>query len=357
MQSYSPARSKGRVIYLDFLRAAASFGIVLLHLSPLGAEADVASLPWQILTVLKTTARWCVPVFLMISGALFLSPERPFSIKRLYSKSVSRILASYFAWSAFYALVHCVLMGKGKWTFVNQLLRGHYHLWFLLTILGLYMLTPLLRRVTESREATRYFLALGFIFSFLIPQLTACIQLFPLPHGDVFQSARTFLAQVNPISGAYTLLYFVLGHFLHTVPLKRSALVPSALLSASSLLLAAWLTLRLSLHHGTPDYRFCEPNSLFALGMSAGVFLLARLAIEACPPHEKTAKAVHRLSVCALGVYLVHPFFMERLQVALPASAPVLVVGLLLEAVVFYSLSLAVSALISRIPVLGKWIV
>lgn len=358
MPSSPPVRSQSRIFYLDLLRAVASFGILFLHLAPLTGHADaVSALPWQIVTVVKAFARWCVPVFLMISGALFLSPDRPFSVKRLYRKSIARILVSFFVWSAFYALVHCVLMGKGKWTFLNQLLRGHYHMWFLLAILGLYMLTPLLRRMTASNEATRYFLVLGLLFAFLIPQATGALSLFPLPHGDILQSARSFLSQANPLSGAYMLVYFVLGYFLHAAPAKKGVKFPAALLASLSLLLTILLTLRLSLHLGAPDFRFCEPNSVFVLGMSVGVFLLAKHAVPASQPSEKAARIVHHLSDCALGVYLMHPFFVERLQVALPASAVGLIAGLLLEAAVFYLLSVAVSTILRRVPVLGKWIV
>ena len=104
-----------RIWSLDLLRILATFGIVVLHVSGLPAEyADVNELPWKIDISIRILFRWCVPVFFMISGALFLSGEREVSVARLYKKTILRIATCFLFWSAFYAAAHCVIMGKGK---------------------------------------------------------------------------------------------------------------------------------------------------------------------------------------------------------------------------------------------------
>ena len=86
---------------------------------------------------MDSAVRWAVPVFVMISGALFLPSERKVPLGRLYGKTILRVGTCFVFWSAFYAVVHCVIMGKGKWTFINQLLRGHYHMWYIFAIIAL----------------------------------------------------------------------------------------------------------------------------------------------------------------------------------------------------------------------------
>ena len=180
--AHKQEEKSGRLFYLDLLRIFATLLIVVLHLVPLvHPQMEIASMKWRAANVISSLCRWCVPVFFMISGALFLSCEKEISTKRLYGKTLLRMLISFFVWSAMYALVHCLLNGKGKWTFLNQLLRGHYHMWYILAIISLYWITPLLRMITASKKVTEYFLLTGFLFSFVFSRVLGFVQLFELP--------------------------------------------------------------------------------------------------------------------------------------------------------------------------------
>lgn len=350
--------SRDRLWPLDLLRILATYGIVLLHTSPLpAAYAEALGLPWRITIAISILFRWSVPAFFMISGALFLSPERDVSIGKLYRKTIPRIAASFLFWSAFYAVAHCVVMGKGKWTFLNQLLRGHYHMWFLFAILGLYMLTPLLRGMTGSKRLTEYFLALGFVFVFLLPRTLAFIQLLAPPHADVIASAQSAVAQLNPLPGACALYYFVLGHYLCAYPIGRT---PRRLLMAAGAL-GAFMTIALTFWHsallGKSSSQFYDMSSMTVLFMTVGVFLLFRYAFARLCPGQRLGRALLTLSACSFGVYLVHPFIIERLQPTLPPAPLALLIGIPVLVLGIYLLSLAVSFLLRRIPVLGRYIV
>lgn len=347
-----------RVWYLDLLRILASYGIVVLHVSPLGdmfSRGDALS--WQTVAAISVLFRWCVPVFLMISGALFLSGERPLSTSQLYRKTISRIAVCYAAWSAFYALVHCALAGKGKWTFLNQLLRGHYHMWYIFAILALYMLTPFLRKITESRKLTEYFLALGFLFAFLLPRLVSFVLLFDIPNRDVVLSLQSALTQANPLAGAHTLYYYVLGHYLHAYSTDRRILflaVPAAVLGY---LATAALTIWHSGVANAVSGRFYDMSSLTVLAFAVGMFLLFKHAFAHYTPGKRAQRALLQLSACAFGVYLVHPFFIERLSLTLPAAPLLLILGIPLLSGLIFLLSFVSIQIIQRVPVVGKFIV
>ena len=93
-----------------------------------------------------------LPELLECSGLLhdqrgfFLGKKRDQSIRELYGKSILRIITCFVFWSAFYGAFYCFMTGNGKWTFLNQFLRGHYHMWFMFVIIGLYWVTPLIRQ-------------------------------------------------------------------------------------------------------------------------------------------------------------------------------------------------------------------
>ena len=44
---------------------------------------------------------------------------------------------------------------------------GSYHMWFLYMIASMYLLTPILQKVTESDQLTRYFMVLSILFGSL----------------------------------------------------------------------------------------------------------------------------------------------------------------------------------------------
>lgn len=356
--THTPARRHDRLWSLDLLRILATYGIVVLHTSPLPAEySGVDGLPWRIVISISILFRWCVPAFLMISGALFLSPDRPFSTAKLYRKTILRVVTCFIFWSAFYAVAHCVIMGKGKWTFLNQLLRGHYHMWYIFTILGLYMLTPLLRRLTENKKLTEYFLSLGIIFIFLLPRSLSFVQLFSPPHADVIASLQSAVAQVNPLPGACALYYFVLGHYLSAYPLSKRPRHVLMLTGALGCLTTIALTLWHSSLQGSASGQFYDMSSTTVLAMTIGVFLLFQSAFAQYKPCARMQRILLTLSECSFGVYLAHPFFIERLEPSLTPIPALLLVGMPLLALGIYAMALFVSFLLHRIPLVSKYIV
>lgn len=65
--------TRRRVIYFDILRIVAIFFVVFVHLAAQHwSDVDVSSRAWFAFNLYCTTGKWSVPIFVMISGALFL---------------------------------------------------------------------------------------------------------------------------------------------------------------------------------------------------------------------------------------------------------------------------------------------
>ncbi|MDQ6971139.1 MAG: acyltransferase family protein, partial [Mariprofundaceae bacterium] len=80
------------MIWLDNSRVLAVFAVILVHVSdgfvshyPMGSEY------WWIGNIYDSAVRWCVPVFVMISGALLLDPAKHENLNTFYRKRFSRI--------------------------------------------------------------------------------------------------------------------------------------------------------------------------------------------------------------------------------------------------------------------------
>ena len=125
---------KQRIIYLDYLRAIATVSVIILHVAATGwLSYDITSIEWNAINIYDSIVRWTVPVFLMISGALFL--KKDVSIKDLYIKYIPKMATVYMFWSAFYVFVEFFLFDPGypisTPLIINRFIEGHFHLWYI----------------------------------------------------------------------------------------------------------------------------------------------------------------------------------------------------------------------------------
>lgn len=86
--------------YCDYLRVFATFAVVVLHVSATNWYiTDVNVMEWQAFNFYDSIVRWGVPIFVMISGSLFLG--RDVSLKKIYSKYILRMVVAFVFWSLF----------------------------------------------------------------------------------------------------------------------------------------------------------------------------------------------------------------------------------------------------------------
>lgn len=97
-----------------------------------------------------------VPLFVMLSGALLLCKEEPISV--FYKKRMKRILIPFLLWSLVVHGLHYIIDGGSMTEFVYSyfqltLTKGvHTIHWYIYLILGLYLITPILRHLFADRN-------------------------------------------------------------------------------------------------------------------------------------------------------------------------------------------------------------
>lgn len=166
-----------RLVWLDNSRIISIFAVILLHVSAtfvIGKEVGTES--WWFGNVYDSLVRWCVPVFVMISGALLLDPNKHDDLRSFYTKRLLRIVIPILFWSFIFSiLVYWRSVANGNeitiWDLINRLLSGipYYHMWFLYMILGLYLFAPFFCRIVVnlSKQEFIFFIAILFILSAL----------------------------------------------------------------------------------------------------------------------------------------------------------------------------------------------
>lgn len=351
-----------RQYHLDYLRVFASIAIILLHVCCQNMKyVELAGTEWNIYNIGNSLSRWGVPVFVMMSGALFLPREIP--TKTLYKKYISHMAIAYVVWSAFYAIVDPI--GNLIFTEVYQIslleivgniISGAVHLWFLPMIIGLYMCIPLIKPLTKNDNLIKYFLVLSFVFCFIKTQseLVATYLL----NGSI----ATLFQNINTIFYNFHLdfvfgfsSYFILGFYLNKTDMTKKHRMIIYILGVIGFMLTILLNLAAAKNAGKSLESFFSATSINVLLMSIAVFVWFKYNAKG---NDKLNKIIIKLSKYSFGAFLVHIFILKVLHsfgIQSTSFHPVLSVPAitLLTTIVSY----LISSVLNKIPIIKKYMV
>jgi len=334
---------KEQIYYFDRLRIIAAFAVVVLHIS--AGELfnySIGALQWDLFNILDSATRFAVPVFVMISGALFLNPERRIEIKDIFSKYLLRIAVAFVLFSSFYSIAY--FMGDLKIA-IKNFVFGHYHMWYLYMISGLYLSVPVLRRITESSILTKYFLFLSVFFTFLIPFISK----FSGMHWLSEVCDRTNFSLVFGYQA-----YFVGGYYLGKSEFKKTQRLAIYILGIVSFVLTVVLTGRFSSVSGKLYDGFYSYFSLTVLLMSVAIFVFAKYNLAKLPSTSVKQKLLTVLSKLSFGIYLVHPYIIERIDCFKVLEFMPWYIGWAGKAVIVFVISGVLTCFLRKIPFLNR---
>jgi surface polysaccharide O-acyltransferase-like enzyme len=351
-----PATGK---LYLpvDLIRTFAIVLVIMLHagtepvtianqMSPEGVTL------WWTTNIYDSLARPAVPLFVMLSGALLLQPAKlGESLSVFFKKRLNRIAlpflfwgVAYFAWRFF---VHGEALSADS--IVQGVLTGPYvHFWFLYMLVGLYLITPVLRVVVAyvDRKTFSFLLMLWFFGTSIAPVLGLL--------SEYHLNTNVFI-----VTGWVG--YFLIGAYLLKVRER------SAVLSALLVLGLTWTIIGTYLIVGTIGERvsqfFYDASSFSMIGASVALFLL----LAAVPSNmleerfPRGSRVLRLISQNTIPIYLFHMMVLEALQrgffgfqISLSTINPVLEVPLI--TVVTLLICLGVIYPLKRMPVVKKLI-
>lgn len=334
--------------WVDNARILGMLAVVVLHVAAnvVARVEDRTSAQWWAGHLFDSALRWCVPVFVMLSGALLLRDDREETLGAFFGKRVARVAAPLLFWSAFFL----------AWTFAKGFAKGapptfsalgrnllagkpYYHMWFLYMLVGLYAVTPLLRILVRHTPVR----TLGFFVAGLFA-LAAVNSLF----GNRYDKSGPLFINLFPLY----LPYFLLGHLLAVSPRVFPWRGPVAALALAAALTAAGYYLIAEAWGLKRGRYFYDYNSVTVIPMSiAAMLLLQRLK----KPLFFGAETTNGLAGLVLGIYLVHPVVFEGLRfVGADALASCAALSVPLLGLAVFALSAALAWAIRGIPCLGR---
>ena len=305
---------------------------------------------WWTVNIYDSLARPCVPLFVMASGFLLLSPEKtdePLSL--FFKKRLSRIALPFIFWGITY-FAWRFLVNDEAFAY-GSIIQGfntgpYYHFWFLYMLLGLYMITPIFRVLVahSQRKILKYFLAIWFLGTAVIPLLNLQTSF------SVDSNLFVFVGWIG---------YFLLGAFLKSVKIKT--------LFFCTLLSVGWILTMIATYFitasvgGLSSYFFYDYLSANVIMASVGLFMLLyripRRQLENISSRLKWL--IHKIGQNTLSIFMLHVIILESFQkgffgfkISVTTINPAIEIPLITGVTLFVCLGIICSA--KKIPFVEK---
>ena len=350
--------SKRLAIPDDLIRSLAMFLVILLHASNEALEASsVPAGDWWTAVVYKSLALSCVPLFVMLSGALLLQQAKLNEPIRVFlKKRLSRIGLAFAFWSAvylawgFYISGYPITLSNIGQGILHDLFTGaYYQFWFIYLIVGLYLITPILRVIiaSEERKIIRYLILLWFVGIAIVP-------LTQLATGYTLDSGVFLL-------GGF-IGYFVLGTYLLRIKLRSVLLYALLALSFVFTIFGMWLMNYPLSALGQGNFFFGYLTVNVVVGSTALFLILLKFRSD-WPGinHATTSRVVQAISRNTLPIFLFHVIILESFErgffgfkLSFTTLNPIIEIPLLATLTLFITLGLIL--LMRKMPILKKLI-
>lgn len=346
--------------FLDVLRVLATCAVVLMHVLTGATDVTDASIVPEYRSLLLSVmdlVTWCVPIFLLISGYLFLNPERTLTYPVMIKKYCRRIALAILLFGVPYAASELVVAER---TFrirmipeaLKMTLTGHTwsHMWYLYLILFLYLITPLLKKVLRVLPVwgVAAVMAVIFLGSSVAPFLNKVLDVNSIP--------------VLPDGGVY-FLYYLCGYFFAVrevcVDKGRNVwlTVAVAVLALGMILSRTLAGFSIQMAYNYP-FTVLLAVLLFAAGWNGSI--------------KKHRIPWQEAGALSFAVYLVHPVYVNLLYKfvkitpftvleqcgvqSVAAGQAVLILLLAAFCLVVLALATATAWVLRKIPVLRKYV-
>lgn len=290
---------------LDVLRILSSIAVVLIH---------VASQNWYTVNDLKTftvfnffdsISRFAVPVFFMISGALFLNSRKKINFKNFFKKHFLKMIFIYVIWCILYYLFDYFFLNsinqiniKG---IINSIINNKFVLWFLKVMIYIYLFLPFIKTFTDnsSERQIQYFLIIFFILGICFYQLSNL----PMP-----MSVKNMIINMRINDRLWYLGYFILGWYIYNRDISLTIRKIIYILGLISVITCFLFTNIYFAKTGVKNSCLYEYFSLTTFIYSLSIFVFIKYWIQKHNYEKLNLKAVSKKT---LGIYLIHVFVLE----------------------------------------------
>lgn len=171
--------NSSEIVWINNLRALATISVIVLHVTfpALYNYGTININDWQVGNFFDSLVRFCVPVFLMLTGALLLG--KPIEIAGFLKKRFVRVLLPFLFWSSIYIAYSIALkynkeedfsiLESIEFVYLQFKDGASYHLWYVYMLIGIYLFLPILNKwiLNSGEKEIRYFIVFWFFVMLL----------------------------------------------------------------------------------------------------------------------------------------------------------------------------------------------
>jgi len=351
-------KDEGFLLPVDLIRTVAIVFVILLHASAepnpnIDMMSPQAGQLWWTADIYGAIARTAVPLFVMLTGALLLQPSKTEEPLRVFfKKRWNRIGIPVIFWMIVFFAWNTLARGQPltPTSIVDGVLVGPYvQFWYVYLLIGLYLITPVIRVVVAHANwsTARYFLLLWFIGTGVVSLLT----LTSFSSQVVWFRDNVFL-----ITGM--LGYFFLGAYITRLKLRRFITFSILVGGVVWTIFATYLLIG-SLGEFYSTF-FMDASSFSIILISIAIFLiLAAVPNQSLQKWPKANKILQTISANTLPIYLFHLIILETLQkgylgiqISVTSLNPVIAIPL--ATAVTLLMSLAIIVPLKKVPFVAR---
>lgn len=370
------------IVWLDVVRFIAMFTVVCCHCTdPFnfypGTAPNIGEIKlWG--TIYGSVLRPCVPLFVMITGALLL-PVRG-DTSTFYKKRIPRVFYPFLIWSVLYNLFPWItgLLGLNPQIILDffpyageEVMQQSFsvslkyilmipfnfsilavHMWYIYLLIGLYLYLPVFSAwVEKASERAKLMFLLAWGVTLLLPYYYQFVSNYLW--GTCSWNSFGMLYAFAGFNG-----YLLLGHYLKNLEwsLKKTLAIGIPMFAVG------YAVTFLGFRHITalPEYTdemlelFFTYCSLNVVMMTIPVFMLAK---KVKVNSERMKKALANLTVCGFGIYMIHYFFTGPSVVLMRAINMPIGLQIPVAAILAFAVSWGLVWLIYRAGKVAKYIV
>ena len=370
------------IVWLDVVRFIAMFTVVCCHCTdPFnfypGTAPNIGEIKlWG--AIYGSVLRPCVPLFVMITGALLL-PVRG-DASTFYKKRIPRVFYPFLIWSVLYNLFPWItgLLGLNPQIILDffpyageEVMQQSFsvsleyilmipfnfsilavHMWYIYLLIGLYLYLPVFSAwVEKASERAKLMFLLAWGVTLLLPYYYQFVSNYLW--GTCSWNSFGMLYAFAGFNG-----YLLLGHYLKNLEwsLKKTLAIGIPMFAVG------YAVTFLGFRHITalPEYTdemlelFFTYCSLNVEMMTIPVFMLAK---KVKVNSERMKKALANLTVCGFGIYMIHYFFTGPSVVLMRAINMPIGLQIPVAAILAFAVSWGLVWLIYRTGKVAKYIV
>jgi surface polysaccharide O-acyltransferase-like enzyme len=309
-----------RFLWVDILKILAIFGVILLHVSAPFVVPFEKSREWWIGNFFDSSSRWCVPLFIMASGALLLGSAEKTSLREWLETRVGKIMIPFLSWSLIYFFYRIYFKGDdglAPLDFFTMVLTEpiYYHLWFVYMLIVLYLFAPAISLFINKAPASHiwYVIALWAFWTSILPiiEKPLAIQIYYTPDMDDYSALR--------LSGYFLLGYILKDHYARGWP--QLMMIFIVFLTALATTIGGTYLMSENRGEFVPFFYNYYSAPVIIMTLSLYLFIKSVFSSHSKVTALKTAQVpmssprlFQMISLSVFGVYLAHALVIESLS-------------------------------------------